>query len=526
MAQALVEKQERTDGNNQIKNYKNYILQSVNNNGKQSVTNSTEQLIKKNNISQTSDPKKINKILTQESINKILSKLINHGEISEKDGKYYYQGFELNQQQMKQTIQSNFAEKIKELNEKEFIKIKLMLNTQSNNNQIRLNNQQKIAIANNIDNLKNQYQKQQEIIEKKTQQHLDSLYKLNKAQAEQRKEMVQIEFNKNQQLFQQDILAAKDRQLVQGYENLQAQLNGQKLQIDQAKQQQDQHIQNLEARYLANLNEERREEQRQKQQMEQHNQIINLQKDIANRAEQNFQNLINGAKANNKALINANRQNLEVHMAADKKIAEAQIAAAAKQGQQQIAANVKLAKGIIENQIKGDKAIAKGLQQLGANINAVKANFDNMNNKLDELDNNMENIGNKINEPIAIPPAPPGVLPPGCAGSSIPIGCSGSSWIQTPKFRHAININTGQKDIEIYRCNGGGIGGGGHYCASDGGSGLWISLGDFYDNIPGWEEETSVDLFGKPIIKGNNIFRRNNNNLFGRNKNNLFGNKF
>ena len=85
MAQALVEKQERTDGNNQIKNYKNYILQSVNNNGKQSVTNSTEQLIKKNNISQTSDPKKINKILTQESINKILSKLINHGEISEKD---------------------------------------------------------------------------------------------------------------------------------------------------------------------------------------------------------------------------------------------------------------------------------------------------------------------------------------------------------------------------------------------------------------------------------------------------------
>ena len=115
---------------------------------------------------------------------------------------------------MKQTIQSNFAEKIKELNEKEFIKIKLMLNTQSNNNQIRLNNQQKIAIANNIDNLKNQYQKQQEIIEKKTQQHLDSLYKLNKAQAEQRKEMVQIEFNKNQQLFQQDILAAKDRQLA------------------------------------------------------------------------------------------------------------------------------------------------------------------------------------------------------------------------------------------------------------------------------------------------------------------------
>lgn len=70
MAQALVEKKEITDSNNQIKNYKNYILQSINNNGKQSDTNSTEQLIKKNNISQTSDPKKINKILTQESIDR------------------------------------------------------------------------------------------------------------------------------------------------------------------------------------------------------------------------------------------------------------------------------------------------------------------------------------------------------------------------------------------------------------------------------------------------------------------------
>lgn len=518
MNQALAQRKETNDINKE-KYYAN-ILDSVSKGQKSLNANSSEQLIEKYNISANLDPRKINEILSRESINKILLKFIDSGQITEKDGQYFYQGRIFNQKQMKETIMNNFKDEIKELNKNEFNKIKLLLSKQSNNIKMQSNNEEKTAIANNINNLRNQLKKQEEVIEKKTQQYLNSLYKLNKAQAEQRKEMVQIEFNRDQQLFQQDILAAKDRQLAQGYENLQVQLNGQKLQIDQAKQQQDQHIQNLEAKYLSDLNKERREEQRQRQQMEEHKQIIDLQKDIANRAEQNFQNLINGAKANNEALINANKQNLKVQMDADAKLAKAQIQAAAKIGEQQKALNIQAAKAIIANQIKGDKAIAKGLQQLGANVNAIRGNFNNMNNNLDELNNNMENIGNKINKPIAIPPAPPGVLPLGCAGAPVPPTCVGSSWIQTPFFTNAVNKDTGKTGIEIYRCNWGGEGGA-HYCASDGGSGYWDYLGNKYDNIPGWTPgQAPVNPFKAAPNKGipfnKNLFGRNNNNLFGR----------
>jgi len=431
MNQALSQKKESTDTDKE-KQYAN-ILASINRSQSTTNSSSTQQLIQKYKLSSQSDPKKIVAILAQESVNQILSEFIKSGQIEEKNGTYYYGGKEFTQKLMKETIMKSFKNDIQQVIDKKFENIKLELKKQANNVKKQVNNQERVIIATNIANLKTQLKTQEEIIEKKTEQYLSALYKQNKAQSEQRKEKAQLEANRNLQIFQQDSLSGKDKQLTQGYQNQQMQLNQQRLQIDQAKQKQDQHIQNLQSQYESDLQKQKQHEQRQLQEQQQHNQIIQQQNDIAARNDQNIKNQIDAAKTNNDALIAANTQLTQA----------------------QIDANAQNTQAVIANANDAANANLKALQSLGANISGLQANFDALSGQFKDLNTNMDKLGNKINNP---PPPAAAAL----AACSVGGAVCGGYWIV--RDTNATSINRPQSGpVTIWQCSRGG-----HFCSSNG----------------------------------------------------------
>ena len=475
MNQSLSQKRESTD-TYKDKQYAS-ILASVN--SELDNISSTQQLIQKYNISLASDPKQVVKILVQETINKILLNFKKNGKIEEENGKYFYDGKEFTPKEMNETISKSYKDNIQEIIDKKFENIKLEFKKQANNVKKQANNQEKVIIANDIANLKTQLKIQEEVVRKRTEQYLSALYKQNIVQLEQNKANVQIEANRSLQIFQQDTLSGKDKQLTQGYQGQIIQLNQQKLQIDQAKQKQDQHIQNLQSQYQSDLQRQEQHEQRQQQQayqqiqeQQQHDQLIKLQTDIANRANQNVRDQIAAAKANNDALIAANIQLTQAQINANIQLTQAQIVANKQNTQAQIDANAQNTQSVIQNATDAANAQLHALQSLGANIIGLQTNFANMNNQLQSLNSNMQDIGNKIKSP------PPG-MPPGCTGSRLPPGCTGNRWIMTPIYIDAVNIKTHLPNIEIYKCDAGG-----HFCASDGNQGEWSDLREYYTNLP------------------------------------------
>jgi len=471
MNQALTQKKEATD-TDKDKQYAN-ILASVNKRQSSTDTSSTQQLIQKYGISFSTNPKQIGEILAQESINQILLEFKKSGKIAEENGKYYYGGKQFTPKQMKETIMKSYKGQIQQMINKKFENIKLELKKQTNSVKIQANNQQRQIIASNIGSLKTQLKTQEEVVEKRTEQYLSTLYKQNKALSEQRKEKAQLEANRALQMFQQDTLSGKDKQLTQGYQNQQLQLDQQRTQISIAKQQQDRHIDDLEARYQAALNEQRRHEDRQEQERQQHNEIIKQQNDIANRNDENVKRQIDAANANNAALINANTANTQAQIDANAANTQAQIDANAQLTQAQIDANKQLTqaqidadakntKAIIDNQVTGTNAIVDGLNQIGANIAGINSRFD-------DLNKNFKDINDKILNP---PFAPTPGVPPGCDPAILSqLRCSGRTWKMTPEITNARNTQ-GQTNINIFRCVAGG-----HYCASDGGYGEWSRNG-------------------------------------------------
>ena len=259
-------------------------------------------------------------------------------------------------------------------------------------------------------------------------------------------------------MFQQDTLSGKDKQLTQGYQNQQMQLNKQRQQIEEAKQRQDRHIDDLEARYQAALSQQRQHEQRQEQEKQQHEQIIKQQKEISDRNDQNIKNQIAAAKANNDALIAANTQ-----------LTQSQIDANAQNNQALIAANAQNTQSVIQNATDAANANLLALQSLGAHINGLQANFAALGNQFQNLNTNMNNLGNKINNP---PFAPTPGVPPGCDPAVLTqLSCSKPTWNMRPEITNARNVQ-GDTNINIFRCMGGA-----HYCASDGGYGDWRGHG-------------------------------------------------
>jgi hypothetical protein len=464
MNQALSQKKETTDTDKS--KLVASILASVNRNQSTTDTSTTQELIQKYNITRQSDPNVIGNILLQQSVNEILSALIKHGSIKESGGKYYVNGKVGDLKEVKVQILEKYKSQILEKIKSKHDCIKQQLKKQEIDVKIQANNVKRVIIANNIASLKNQLKIQEEVVEKRTEQYLNALYKQNKAQTEQHKLKAQLEANRANQIFQQDTLSGKDKQLTQGYQNQQIQLNQQRIQIDQAKQQADQHIQNLQARYESDLQKQKQFEQQQKLTQQQHNQIIQQQNDIAARNDQNIKNQIDAAKANNDALI-----------AANSKLMQSQINANAQNTQAQIDANARNTQSVIQNANVATKATLQALESLGAQINGISTNFANMNQQFNALNTNMQNIGNKINNPPRLPPPPPG-MPPGCAGSKKPAGCQADSsnpWNLNPIYTNATNI-WGQTGIEIYQCNAEG-----HFCSSDGQQGNWSDVERLYN---------------------------------------------
>jgi hypothetical protein len=476
MNQSLSQKKESTD-THKDEQYAS-ILASVNKSQSTINTSSTQQLIQQYKLNSQSDPNKILIILAQESINQMLSEFIKSGIIAEGNGKYVCEKEIFTPKEMKENILKNYTPLIQQMINQKFENIKLELKRQANNVKKQANNQEKVIIANDIANLKTQLKIQEEFVRKRTEQYLSALYKQNIVQLEQNKANVQIEANRSLQIFQQDTLSGKDKQLTQGYQGQIIQLNQQKLQIDQAKQKQDQHIQNLQSQYQSDLQRQEQHEQRQQQlqyqqiqEQQQHDQLIKLQTDIANRANQNVRDQIAAAKANNDALIAANIQLTEAQINANIQLTQAQIVANKQNTQAQIDANAQNTQSVIQNATDAANAQLQALQSLGANIIGLQTNFANMNNQLQSLNSNMQDIGNKIKSP------PPG-MPPGCIGSSLPSGCQGNKWIMKPEYIDAISIKSRLQHIKIYQCDAGG-----HFCASDGNQGEWSDLHKYYNNL-------------------------------------------
>lgn len=467
MNQALTQKKEATD-TDKDKQYAN-ILASVNKSQRETNTSSTQQLIQKYGISFTTNPKQIGEILAQESINQIFLEFKKSGKIAEENGKYYYGGKQFTPKQMKETIMKSYKGQIQQMINKKFENIKLELKKQANSVKIQANNQQRQIIATTIGSLKTQLKTQEEVVEKRTEQYLSALYKQNKALSEQRKEKAQLEANRALQMFQQDTLSGKDKQLTQGYQNQQLQLDKQRTQINIAKQQQDNHINDLEARYQAALNEQRRHEERQKQERQQHEQIIKQQNDIANRNDENVKRQIAAAKANNEALIAANTQLTQAQIDANAQLTQAQIDANKQLTQAQIDADAKNTKAIIDTQVRGTNAIVDGLNQIGANIAGINSRFD-------DLNKNLEDIGTKINNPPP-PPTPP--IPASCGTD---VASCGGYWI--PRWNNATSRRNPQSGpVTIWRCSNGA-----HFCASNGetdgsqpGDSSWSNLFNVFD---------------------------------------------
>jgi|694.fasta_scaffold26065_3 hypothetical protein len=443
MNQALSQKKESTDTDKEKQIAS--ILASVSRSQSTINTSSTQQLIQKYKLTSQSDTKKIVEVLAQESVNQILSQFMKSGKIEEKNGTYYYGGKEFTQKLMKETIMKSFKNDIQQVINKKFENIKLELKKQANNDKKKINNQERVIIASNIASLKTQLKTQEQVIEKKTEQYLSALYKQNKAQSEQRKEKAQLEANRALQIFQQDTLSGKDKQLTQGYQNQQVQLNQQRLQIDQAKQKQDQHIQNLQAQYESDLQKQKQYEQKQIQQQQQHNQIIQQQNEIAARNDQNIKNQIDAAKANNDALIAANAQ-----------LTQAQIDANAQLTQAQIDANAQNTQAVIANATDAANANLKALQSLGANISGLQSNFDALSNQFKDLNANMTKIGDKIDNPP--PPPTPSAPPAECSNNAV---CNEPWHVVYSNARSLRKPNDGP--ITIWFCSANY-----HFCASNG----------------------------------------------------------
>jgi len=478
MNKALSQNKESTD-KDKDKQYAS-ILASVNRNQSSINTNSTQQLIQKHKLSVSTSPAKIGEILALELINKQLLKLIKNGKVEVVNGIYHYGNAKFTEKEIKQSIMKSNKTEFQQMINKEYENIKLELKKQANNVKIQSNNQERVIIATNISNLKIQLKTQEEVVEKKTEQYLSALYKQNKALAEQRKEKAQLEANRALQMFQQDTLSGKDKQLTQGYQNQQIQLNQQRQQIEQAKQKQDQHIQNLEAKYQSDLQKQKQHEERQKQEKLQHDQMVQLQKDIADRADQNVKNQIDAAKANNDALIAANKQLTQAQIDANAQLTQAQIDANAQNTQALIAANAQNTQSVIQNATDAANANLQALQSLGAHITGLQANFANMNTQFQNLNTNMQDIGTKINTPPPPPPDPPVPIVPASCGTDR--ASCGGFWI--PRWNNATSRRNPQSGpVTIWQCSNGA-----HFCASNGetdgslpGDSSWNKLFDVFD---------------------------------------------
>lgn len=129
---------------------------------------------------------------------------------------------------------------------------------------------------------------------------------------------------------------------------------------------------------------------------------------------------------------------------------------------------------VTEDFNKKNDEINAALNQLNESTKQVTDSLELAGNELDKFLTKLKEQGEIILSSV----------PAECLGSPMPPACTGKYWVAVPIFTTAINIQTGQTNIKIFRCAATG-----HFCASDKQSGLWERSGpnalyQLYDNIP------------------------------------------
>lgn len=453
MNEAQSQKKETSFSDTAREREKNRIKEQLDKNKEKSrgIT-TTEALIKKYKISSTSDSKKIHEDLAEEATQLLLSQYMNkekeEDRITKKGNKYFYLGYEFTPDEIIKLIVENHGTEIKQMAKDYFKTIKLELKKQKNN---QIKNQaifEEQTIRNEIAQLQTEYAKQEKLLEEQDEKLVNALYKQNKVIGDARKEKAQLEFNSQVLKFQEDTKSGKDKELIQGYEGQQLVLGQQKQQVEQAKQAEDRHVDDLKARYEEALRQQKAHESRLQQERDQQEENRRIQLEIQDRNDQNVQNQIDASKANNDALINANLQI----------------------GQALINANAQNTQAVIDNQVKASNAVIGALNQIGANIGQISNDFKGLQSQFKDLNKGLDTLGKKINTPPAPPPIPP--------------SCISGNPCQSPWHVHRTNATSKRRPndgpVTIWYCQFNA-----HWCASNGehdgnGSGA-SSVGRIYD---------------------------------------------
>ena len=447
MNEAQSQKKETSFSDTAREREKNRIKQQLGKNKEESRgVSTTEALIQKYKISATSDSKKIHEALAEEATQLLLSQYMNkeneEERIIKKGNKYFYLGHEFTANEIQELIVENHGTEIRQMAKDYFKIIKLELKKQKNN---QIKNQaifEEQTIRNEIAQLQTEYEKQEKLLEEQDEKLVNALYKQNKVISDARKENAQLEFNSQVLKFQEDTKSGKDKALIQGYEGQQILLGQQKQQVEQAKQAEDRHVDDLKFRYEEALRQQKAHESGLQQEREEQEKNRDLQLEIQDRNDQNVQAQIDASNANNAALINANLQ-----------IGQAQIDANARNTQAQIDANARNTQAAIDSQVRGTNAIVNGLNQIGANIGQISNDFKGLQDQFKDLNKGLDTLGKKINTPPAPPPIPP--------------SCISGNPCDSPWHIHRTNATSkrrpGDGPVTIWYCQWDA-----HWCASNG----------------------------------------------------------
>jgi len=396
MNEAQTQKKETSLSDTAREREKNRIKEQLSKNKEESRSvSNTEALIQKYKITSTTDSKKIHEALAEEATQLLLSQYMNkeklEDRITKKGSTYYYLGHEFTASKILELIVKNHETEIKKMAKDYFKIIKLEIVKQKN---IQIKNKainEEQITKNQISQLQSEYATQQKLLEEQNEKLVNALYKQNKVIGDARKEKAQLEFNSQILKFQEDTKSGKDKALAQGYEGQQLVLQQQKQQAEQAKQNEDRHVDDLKARYEEALRQQKAHESRLQQEREQQEENRRIQLEIQDRNDQNVQDQIDASKANNDALINANLQI----------------------GQAQINANAQNTQAVIDSQVKATNAVIGALNQIGANIGQISNDFKGLENQFKDLNKGLDTLGKKINTP-----PPPPAIPPSCVSGN------------------------------------------------------------------------------------------------------------
>ena len=469
----------------------NFLQQSESESESESNTLTSAHLITKLNLNKTMSSKDIKKLLVNEIFNTLISDGLKNGAINITENGTYAMGMnkDLSKQDIIKILSKNKTPQIQKLLDITFSKIQNTFDINNlNSNLIIIRNQIKTE-QKTIKTLSKDREKLVKIAEKQNAELLQTLYRQSKIESQARTEVSAQEFQKQNMGVAQANLIQGAVGLKQGVQNQilnsQSQINS--LLGMYASEQQ--HISNLQQQF-ANTKLQHLDNSKRNQLADDANKlsslILNENTKLRSDTNANFSQLNANMSISAANALAASRDiNASIKNAADDASAAARVtqqaiknaaadaSAAARVTQQAIknasdAAQDLASKAASEN-LRGFDSLREGISKLGANVASLG-------DRVNEVSTGIAQVGENIGKLNTQVPVAPGV-PPACQSGQLPRDCRGNSWKQTPEYRNATNKTSGQTGIEIYQCDAGG-----HFCSSDGHSGNWRNVSDYYYN--------------------------------------------